>query len=49
MNIVITIATSIIQEMYFYPCQLGKVEGKKKSKEKDFRKQAIPICEKITF
>lgn len=48
MNIVITIATSIIQEMYFYPCQLGKVE-KKKSKEKDFRKQAIPICKKITF
>lgn len=46
MNIVITIATSIIQ---FYPCQLGKVEKKKKSKEKDFRKQAIPICEKITF
>lgn len=45
MNIVITIATSIIQ---FYPCQLGKVE-KKKSKEKDFRKQAIPICDKITF
>lgn len=49
MNIVITIATSIIQEMYFYPCQLGKEEEKKKSKEKDFRKQAIPICEKITF
>lgn len=37
MNIVITIATSIIQEMYFYPCQLGKVE-KKKVKGKGFQK-----------
>lgn len=35
MNIVITIATSIIQEMYFYPCQLGKVE---KVKGKGFQK-----------
>ena len=35
MNIVITIATSIIQ---FYPCQLGKVEKKKKIKGKGFQK-----------
>ena len=38
MNIVITIATSIIQEMYFYPCQLGKEEEKKKIKGKGFQK-----------
>lgn len=34
MNIVITIATFIIQEMYFYPCQLGKVEKKKNQRKR---------------
>ena len=46
MNIVITIATSIIQ---FYPCQLGKVEKKKKIKGKWFQKAGYSNMWKDNF